>query len=256
MHESARERPFWGGMGVTRLPKGTRITWLGHATFAVTTPAGKTVVFDPFIEGNPTFPAGGRKHLEHVDLILVSHAHNDHMGDAASLSRATGAPIVCVHEISIFLAGQGVQAVGMNKSGTTEAGGVRVTMVGADHSSGYVDDSGRLVFGGEAAGFVLHVGDGEGEAVYHAGDTGLFGDMALIGELYHPSVALLPIGGHYTMGPREAAKAARLLAVDAVVPMHYGTFPPLTGRPDALRAALAGTGVEVTALEPGQTVTY
>ena len=241
---------------MARLPKGTSITWLGHATFAVTTPAGRTVVFDPFIEGNPRFPAGGRQHLEKVDLILVSHGHNDHMGDAASLSRATGAPVVCVHEISVFLGGQGVNAIGMNKSGTVEAGGARVTMVGADHSSGYVDDSGKMVFGGEAAGFVLHLGDGVGEAIYHGGDTGLFGDMALIGEMYHPSVALLPIGGHYTMGPREAAKAAQLLGVEAVVPMHYGTFPPLTGTPDALRTALAGAGVEVVALEPGQTVRY
>ena len=237
-----------------RLPKGTRITWLGHAMFAVATPQGKTVVFDPFIEGNPKFPADGRRHLEHVDLIAVSHAHNDHMGDAAGLSRATGAPVVCVHEISVFLAGQGVSAIGMNKGGTAEAAGVRLTMVGADHSSGYVDDGGRMVFGGEAAGFVLHLGEGAGEALYHAGDTGLFGDMALIGEMYGPSVALVPIGGHYTMGPREAAKAARLLGVGAVVPMHYATFPPLAGRPEALRDALAGSGVEVVALEPGQTV--
>jgi L-ascorbate metabolism protein UlaG (beta-lactamase superfamily) len=239
---------------VGRLPKGTRITWLGHATFAVVTAQGQTVVLDPFIEGNPKFPADGRVHLRHVDAITVSHAHNDHMGDAASLSRATGAPVLCVHEISVYLSGQGVHAVGMNKGGSAEAGGVRVTMVGADHSSGYVDDGGRMVFGGEAAGFVLHLGDAEGESLYHAGDTGLFGDMALIGEMYHPSVALLPIGGHYTMGPREAAKAARLLGVRAVVPMHYGTFPPLTGRPDDLRAALAGSGIEVVAVEPGQTV--
>jgi L-ascorbate metabolism protein UlaG (beta-lactamase superfamily) len=235
--------------------RGTRITWLGHAMFAVETPGGRRVVFDPFIEGNPRFPADGRRHLERVDAILVSHAHNDHMGDAASLSRATGAPVVCVHEISVFLAAQGVTAVGMNKGGTVEAGGVRATMVGADHSSGYVESGGRMVFGGEAAGFVLHVGDGEGEALYHAGDTGVFGDMALIGELYRPSVALLPIGGHYTMGPVEAAKAARLLGVSAVVPMHYGTFPPLTGRPEGLRAALADSGVEVVALEPGESVT-
>lgn len=239
---------------MARLPQGTRITWLGHAMFAVRTPGGRTVVFDPFIAGNPAFPADGRKELANVDLILVSHAHNDHMGDAASLSRATGAPIVCVHEISIFLASQGVQVVGMNKGGSAEVAGERVTMVGADHSSGYVDERGRVVFGGEAAGFVLHLGEAAGEAIYHAGDTGLFGDMALIGEMYRPSVALLPIGGHYTMGPREAARAARMIGVETVVPMHYGTFPPLTGRPDALRAELEGTGIEVRALEPGQSV--
>lgn len=236
------------------LPKGTTITWLGHAMFAVETPQGKTVVIDPFIEGNPTFPAGGRDRLAHVDAILVSHAHNDHMGDAASLSRQTGAPVVAVHEISVFLAADGVQSIGMNKSGTVEVNGVRATMVGADHSSGYVDASGKLLFGGEAAGWVLHLGEGEGEALYHAGDTGLFGDMALIGEMYGPSVALLPIGGHFTMGPREAARAAQLLKVERVIPMHFGTFPPLTGRPDALKAALSGTDIAVDALEPGQSV--
>lgn len=237
------------------LPKGTTITWLGHAMFAVTTPEGRTAVIDPFIEGNPAFPTDGHSRLSRVDAILVSHAHNDHMGDAAALSRRTGAPVLAMHEISVFLSAEGVNCVGLNKGGTVEAGGVRATMVGADHSSGYVDRDGRMLFGGEAAGWVLHLGDAEGEALYHAGDTGLFGDMALIGEMYRPSVALLPIGGHFTMGPREAARAAALVGVRQVIPMHYGTFPPLTGRPEALRQALSGSGVEVVALEPGQSVT-
>jgi len=238
-----------------RLPKGTTITWLGHAMFAVRASDGRTIVFDPFIEGNPAFPAGGRSHLTNVVGIAVSHGHNDHAGDAVSLSKETGAPVVAVHELAVYLEGQGAKAIGMNKSGTVDLGGLRLTMVGADHSSGFVDATGQMVFGGEAAGFVAHFGDGEGEAIYHAGDTGLFGDMALIGEMYNPSVALLPIGGHYTMGPREAARAAHLLQVDTVVPMHFGTFPPLTGRPDQVRAALAGAGIEVAALEPGQSLT-
>jgi L-ascorbate metabolism protein UlaG (beta-lactamase superfamily) len=233
------------------LPKGLALTWLGHAMFLVRTPQGRRVVIDPFVEGNPRFPADGRRHLESVDLILVTHGHNDHMGDAVPLARQTGAPVVCIHELSVWISGQGVQAIGMNKGGTVTAAGVTVTMVRAEHSSGFMDSQGRMVFGGEAAAFVVHLGDGE--ALYHAGDTGLFGDMALIGEMYRPTVGLLPIGGHYTMGPREAARAARMLGLRTVVPMHYGTFPPLTGTPEELRREL-GDGVEVRVLTPGETV--
>lgn len=231
--------------------RGSTFTWLGHATFLVTTPGGKRIVLDPWLEGNPKCPPAYH-HLDRADLILISHGHFDHMGSAVALAKATGAPVVANFEICTYLESQGVAAtMGMNKGGTVEAAGVRATMVTADHSSGITVDHGTI-YGGEPGGFVVELENGF--TFYHAGDTNVFADMALIRDLYAPDLALLPIGGHFTMAPKEAAYALELLKPKAVIPMHYGTFPVLTGTPQALKALVAGKGVEVLEMEPGQSL--
>lgn len=231
---------------------GLSATWFGHGTFLLKTPDGRRILIDPWLDGNPSCPAELRDPGP-VDLILVTHGHFDHVHDAATVAKATGATVVGIFEVCHWLENRkGVaKTSGMNKGGTQEQCGVRITMVDAKHSSSYVDD-GVLTYLGEAAGFVLRFADGL--SVYFAGDTALFGDMALIKELYAPSIGFLPIGDFYTMDPEAAAKATALLGVQTVVPMHFGTFPVLTGRPEALRALVAPLGVTVVDMQPGQTV--
>ena len=228
--------------------RGIEMTWLGHAAVRFRLPDGTTLYLDPWLEGNPACPEAERQ-PERADAVFLTHGHFDHIGRAADLARA-GAQVFCIHEIAVYLEGLGIEGiVGMNKGGTVAApGGVRATMVDAVHSSGISGDTG-IVDGGDPAGFVLAFPDGP--TVYHAGDTALFGDMALIGEMQAPDVALLPIGGHFTMDPPQAARAARMLGVHTVVPIHYGTFPILAGTPAELAAALSGSGIEVAALEIG-----
>ena len=230
---------------------GVQITWLGHATFKITTPQGKVILIDPWTQGNPTCP-DEYKHIDDVDLMLISHGHSDHAGDAVSIATATGSTCVAIVELATWLASKGVKnTVGMNKGGTVEVQGIRITMTHAIHSSS-VDDS---VYVGEPCGFVIKFENGR--KLYHAGDTCAFSDMQLIGELYKPDVALLPIGDYYTMDPKAAAVAVRMLGVNHVIPMHYGTFPILTGTPAALREALQTLGlseVEMIEMKPGQTI--
>jgi L-ascorbate metabolism protein UlaG (beta-lactamase superfamily) len=226
---------------------GTRFTWLGHSTFLVETPGKKTLLLDPWVAGNPACPARLKK-LPKLDALLVSHGHFDHIADTVDLAKQHGCPVVCNFETAHWLKGKGVTTtLEMNKGGTVEFAGVRATMVHADHSCG-ISDGDAIVYGGEAAGFVVTLENGF--RFYHAGDTNVFGDMRLIGELYKPDLALLPIGGLYTMGPIEASHAVRLLGVKKVIPMHFGTFPPLAGKPAELRE-LCGTKVEILDLAPG-----
>jgi L-ascorbate metabolism protein UlaG (beta-lactamase superfamily) len=226
------------------------ITWLGHSTFLLRTPGGKRVLFDPWLTSNPSCPEGLKKPGK-VDLILVSHGHFDHMDDLVNVGRESGAPVVGIFELCDWLGRKGVQQTSpMNKGGSQEIAGLRITMTDARHSSGFIEN-GQIVYLGEPAGFVVRLEDGR--AIYYSGDTCLFGDMKLIGELYKPEIAFLPIGDRFTMDPVQAAKACEFLGVRQVVPMHWGTFPLLTGTPAALKSLVEPKGVQVLELRPGET---
>ena len=224
------------------------LTWLGHASFRLDTPDGKRVYIDPWFD-NPKCP-DPEKEPERCDVIAVTHGHSDHVGSVVELSKKFGPlPVVAMIELKGWLQGQGAQTdelPGPNKGGTVEAEGIKFTLTNAFHSSSS-DDGAYL---GEAAGIV--VGLENGTTIYFAGDTCVFGDMQLIRRIYSPDLAVLPIGGHFTMDPREAAVAVELLGVKRVVPCHYGTFPLLAGTPDELRQQ--APGVDVLVLEPGETV--
>src|SRR5262245_26847608 len=199
-----------------------RLTWLGHHTFKLVTRDGRTVLIDPWIENNPACPRE-LKSFDRIDVMTISHGHDDHMADAITLGKKFGSAVLCNVEIHRFLRRRGLNTtLPMNKGGTQEAAGLRFSMVHAQHSSG-IEDGDEIAYGGEACGFVIGLDDGT--RIYHAGDTSVFGDMALIRELYAPDIALLPIGDKYTMSPHEAAVAVRLLRPKIVIPCHYGTFP-------------------------------
>ena len=226
------------------------LTWLGHGTFLFRSPGGIRLIIDPWLDTNPSCPDSMKK-ISALDLRLLTHGHADHSTDAVSLARATGARAVAPYELSLWLERKGLRHVtGMNPGGTISALGLTITMVPAVHSSS-VEEAGTPTYAGLAAGYVIRFEDGV--TIYFAGDTALFGDMRLIGELYRPSVAFLPIGDVYTMGPEQAAKACELLGVGEVVPMHYGTFPALTGTPARLRELIEPRGVRVRELTPGET---
>lgn len=232
--------------------RGNKLTWLGHATFRITTPTGKVIVIDPWMQTNPMCPEPLKK-FERLDTMLITHGHFDHIADAVALGKQFRPQIVAIYETCVWLESKGVSNTnGMNKGGTQRVGEIEVTMVNAIHSCG-IQDGDKIVYGGEACGYIIRLPGGL--TIYHAGDTAVFGDMKLIGELYAPDLALLPIGDHFTMGPREAAVAIRLLGVRQVIPMHYATFPPLVGRPEQLRQITQDiSGLEIYAWKPGDSI--
>jgi L-ascorbate metabolism protein UlaG (beta-lactamase superfamily) len=226
----------------------TQVTWLGHAAFRIDTPGGKRIYVDPFLE-NPKCP-DGEKQPERCDLIALTHGHDDHVGSTVDLAKRFECPVIAQVELRGFLESEGVEgdmSQAPNKGGTTEAEGIKVTLTDAHHSSSWSD--GRYL--GEACGLVMEVENGT--RLYFAGDTNVFMDMQLISRIYEPDVAVLPIGDHFTMGPKEASVALELLAVDKCIPCHYGTFPILRGTPDELRAL--SPNVDVIAPQPGETIT-
>jgi L-ascorbate metabolism protein UlaG (beta-lactamase superfamily) len=227
----------------------TTLTWLGHASFRLDTAGGKRIYVDPFLNGNPRCPEHERT-PERVDLIAVTHGHGDHVGDTVELATAHECPVVALVELSGWLGKQGVDGAklpGPNKGGTVDVDGVKVSLTNAFHSGSGPDGS----YVGEPSGIVISA---DGATIYFAGDTCVFGDMQLIGRIYEPDVAVIPIGDHYTMGPREASVAVELLGVKRIVPCHWGTFPLLTGTPEALQA-LVPSDVTIERLEPGESVT-
>ena len=236
-------------MAQAKIGRGVSVTFYGHSAFKLTGD-GLTVAIDPWLS-NPLLNTPVEQ-VGKVDLILVTHGHADHVGEAVPLAKKTGAPVLAIHELSLILANQGApQVIGMNKGGTVPFHGLQVTMTNAVHSSA-VDEGGKLIAAGDPGGFVIKFPNGF--TAYHAGDTAVFKDMELIRELYQPELAMLPIGSHYVMNPVEAALACRLLKPKWVIPMHYGTFPVLTGTPEELKELIKGEDIEVIALKPGESV--
>ncbi len=232
---------------------GNRVTYLGHSTFSLTTPSGQVALIDPWVMSNPSCPDHLKK-LSRLDVVFLTHGHGDHLGDLLALARQHRPQIVAIFEACLWIESKGFEKETrpMSKGGTQKVGEFEVTMTHAFHSSS-IDDNGVRIYAGEPAGFVIRMPGGF--TMYHAGDTALFGDMRLIGELYKPDLACLPIGDLYTMGPREAAYAIRLLGVKHVVPMHYASFPFLTGTAEALRQETRDiAGLEIHALKPGESL--
>ena len=230
----------------------TALTWLGHAAFRIDTVAGTRLYVDPFLDGNPSCPESERR-PERCDLVVVSHGHGDHVGDAVAIAQRFSCPVVAQVELRGWLSTKGLAeetTEALNKGGTRRFGDVRITLTDANHSSSAFEN-GTFTYLGESCGLVLRPDDGP--TIYVAGDTNVFGDMALVRRLYAPDVAVLPIGDHFTMGPEEAAVAAELVGAPRVIPSHYGTFPLLTGTPEAL-APLLPDGIELVVPRAGETI--
>jgi L-ascorbate metabolism protein UlaG (beta-lactamase superfamily) len=230
---------------------GVKVTWLGHSTFVFETPGGKIILVDPWVMGNPSTP-DDKKTFDKIDVILCTHGHGDHIGDGVALAKKYDCKVVGSYEVCLWMKKKGIEKISpMNKGGSQDVGEAWATMVQAEHSSG-IEDGGEVLYGGEAAGYVIQFENGL--RVYHAGDTNVFGDMQMIHEIYQPHIAFLPIGDLFTMGPREAAHACRLLKPRAVVPMHWGTFPVLTGTPQELERRINDMGIELITMKPGETI--
>jgi L-ascorbate metabolism protein UlaG (beta-lactamase superfamily) len=235
------------------LKRDCSITWYGHSTFKIVSPKGVHILIDPWVMGNPACP-DKLKTVDKIDLMLITHGHFDHMADAIALAKSHNPKVVAIFEIAAFLESRGVaNTLPMNMGGTQQVNDIKVTMVQAFHSSGVQDEEGHLIYGGDPAGYVVTLENNF--PFYFAGDTQVFGDMRLIADLYHPQLCFLPIGDLFTMSPKEAAYACRLLKPRWVIPMHYGTFPLLTGTPGKLRQLTkAIRGLKVIEMKPGETI--
>ncbi len=236
----------------SEIGRGVKVTYLGHSGFKLVSPKGVVIYIDPFLSKNPKTPTE-MKTVEKADLILVTHGHADHLGDTLVIAGKTNARIIVIHDLGIYLTNKGAKnVVRMNKGGTYTSHGIAITMVDAIHSSSVMEGD-QIIYMGEPAGFVVRFENGF--TIYHAGDTGVFGDMKIIGELYKPELSLLPIGSHFTMDPREASYAARLLGSKYAIPMHYGTFPVLTGTPEEFSRLMKEVPeTKVLVLKPGETI--
>jgi L-ascorbate metabolism protein UlaG (beta-lactamase superfamily) len=239
------------------LNKNTAITWLGHGTFLITTPEGKRALIDAWVDTNPACPEVLKADVHTgIDVIFLTHGHFDHVADIASLAASTSAKIACQYDLAPWLEGKGIagdRIIGFNKGGTVEVAGIKATMTNALHSS-TINEDGRLVPLGDAAGFVLRMSNGF--TIYHTGDTCVSADMQIIGDLYAPDVTILPMGDWFTMDPRQAAYALKLIRSPYAIGEHWGTFPLLTGTPEALQEACKEFGVttQVIPLRPGESV--
>lgn len=243
------------------------LQWFGQSAFKITTDQGKVILVDPFITQNPKTPENLKSlsDLGKVDLILVTHGHGDHVGDTAAIAELTGAKVAMNADMGHTFGTLGIvpyeQLIRFNKSGSIKPlDGITVTMVRAEHSSEVVHtdpvtNEKRVFPGGEPCGYIIELENGF--KIYHAGDTGVFGDMMFIGAYYQPDLDLLPIGGHFTMDPVHAAYAVKnLLKSKRVIPIHYGTFPPLKGTPEHLKKALGSTSTQLIVMEPGEKRTF
>ncbi len=243
---------FSPSLPAAEIGKGVKITYLGHSAFKLVSPQGVVIYIDPFLKNNPQTPAD-QKEVDKADMILPTHGHGDHLGDTVAIAQKTNASVVSMAELATYLTKKGLKnAVRMNKGGSYTAKGIRITLVNAQHSSS-VTEEGQVIYAGEPGGFIIRFENGF--TVYHAGDTAVMSDMKIFGDIYKPNLALLPIGSHFTMDPQEAAYACQLLRPQFAIPMHYKTFPVLTGTPEAfLQAMKEQPGVKVIVMKPGETI--
>jgi L-ascorbate metabolism protein UlaG (beta-lactamase superfamily) len=238
---------------MAKLNKGFQLTYMGHSTFKLKTPGGKNIIIDPWVVNNPACPEGLKK-VKELDIMVVTHAHFDHIGDAVSIGKQFQPKVVGIYETCVWLNSKGLENImPMNKGGTQAVDGIKFTMVHADHSCGIQEEDGSIIYGGEAVGYIIELENGF--RMYHSGDTAVFSDMKLIADIYKPELAMIPIGDHFVMSPVEASHACRYLSVKHVIPMHYGTFPVLTGTPEKLKELTKDIkGMEIIALKPGETL--